>query len=393
MSICPQSHCTGCTACVQKCPQNCINMTQNAAGARIAVIDASRCIHCGICQKICPVNRPALFHTPRSAFAVYAKDAAIRAGSASGGAAYTLCSAVVRSGGVAYGAAFVSNLDVAHIRVDCEADLPRLQKSKYVHSYTDGIYQSVKRDLSRSKQVIFTGTPCQIAGLYAFLGESADNLITCDIVCHGTPERETFNRYIESELDPEQIAYLTFRDKNGWAITAYDRNNQPLKRMGLKNSLYYNGFMEGYIYRENCYTCPWAQKNRISDLTLGDFWGVGEQQPFAEDPKAALQKGLSVLLVNTDRGQALLDQVKPALICYERTVQEAVQKNGQLNHPSADSKSARRFRTLYSKKGAAYALLHCNEKKRRILALRKFMERRPACARLCKKIPVLKDKL
>lgn len=175
-------------------------------------------------------------------------------------------------------------------------------------------------------------------------------------------------------------------------MKAYGRDGGVLRRMDLKNSLYYNGFMEGYLYRSGCYTCPYATEKRVADLTLGDFWGIGEETPYP-NAAAELKKGLSLILVHTDKGQALLNACAPALVTTLRTPEEAVKKNHQLRHPTPDSPAARRFHNLYGKKGAAYAIAHCNEKKRRTLRLRQIIRQCPPLLALCRKIPKLRDKL
>ena len=231
-----------------------------------------------------------------------------------------------------------------------------------------------------------------MAGLYAYLGSDPPGLTTCDLVCHGVPEADTLNTYLQTELNPAAIARLTFRDGDGWVMKAYDRDGGVLRRMDLKNSLYYNGFMEGYLYRSGCYTCPYATEKRVADLTLGDFWGIGEETPYP-NAAAELKKGLSLILVHTDKGQALLNACAPALVTTVRTPAEAVKKNHQLRHPTPDSPAARRFHNLYGKKGAAYAIAHCNEKKRRTLRLRRAIRHCPPLLALCRKIPKLRDKL
>ena len=188
-----------------------------------------------------------------------------------------------------------------------------------------------------------------------YLGGDPPGLTTCDLVCHGVPEADTLNAYLQTELNPAAIARLTFRDGDGWVMKAYDQDGGVLRRMDLKNSLYYNGFMEGYLYRTGCYTCPYATEKRVADLTLGDFWGIGEETPYP-NAAAELKKGLSLILVHTDKGQALLNACAPALVTTVRTPEEAVKKNHQLRHPTPDSPAARRFHNLYGKKGAAMPL-------------------------------------
>ena len=266
MTICPEERCTGCGACQSACPADCITLTLNSAGDRVAVIDESRCTHCGKCAAEYndgKVTRGILLLTfddccqlctksdyigeIRTALAAYAVEAQVRQSSASGGAAAVLARQVVESGGCAYGAAFTAPTTVELVRVNAPAQLPRLQGSKYVHAATGSAYRKVQADLKAGRQVLFTGTPCQVAGLYAYLGSDPPGLTTCDLVCHGVPEADTLTAYLQTELNPAAITRLTFRDGDGWVMKAYDRDGGVLRRMDLKNSLYYNGFMEGYL--------------------------------------------------------------------------------------------------------------------------------------------------
>ena len=199
MTICPEERCTGCGACQSACPAGCITLALNSAGDRVAVIDESRCTRCGKCSRICPVLHPPVLRESRTALAAYAVEAQVRQSSASGGAAAVLARQVVESGGCAYGAAFTAPTTVKLVRVDAPAQLSRLQGSKYVHAATGSAYRKVQADLKAGRQVLFTGTPCQVAGLYAYLGSDPPGLTTCDLVCHGVPEADTLNAYLQTD--------------------------------------------------------------------------------------------------------------------------------------------------------------------------------------------------
>lgn len=392
MTICPEERCTGCGACQSACPADCINLALNRAGDRVAVIDESRCTRCGKCSRICPGASPArATRKPHGAGGLRSRSAGAPklrlrrcgscAGAASGGKR-RLClrCGLYRPHHGKTGAGRCTGTAVPTARQQICARCHR------------SAYRKVQSDLKAGRQVLFTGTPCQVAGLYAYLGSDPPRLTTCDLVCHGVPEADTLNAYLQTELNPAAIARLTFRDGDGWVMKAYGRDGGVLRRMDLKNSLYYNGFMEGYLYRTGCYTCPYATEKRVADLTLGDFWGIGEETPYP-NAAAELKKGLSLILVHTDKGQALLNACAPALVTTVRTPAEAVKKNHQLRHPTPDSPAARRFHNLYGKKGAAYAIAHCNEKKRRTLCLRRAIRHCPPLLALCRKIPKLRDKL
>ena len=247
--------------------------------------------------------------------------------------------------------------------------------SKYVHSHNNGIYKKVESDLNKGVKVLYVGTPCQISGLKKYLGGRAyENLFCIDLVCHGVPSKKTFIECMKYETGEESFEgwEISFREKNKFEIKLLDKSHNIKHRLNLKNSFYYNGFMEGYIYRRNCYSCIYARPERVGDITLGDFWGLGDKVPFHGDKK----DGINVVLVNTEHGADLFKTIKEKISFWERTLEEAQAKNGQLNRPSAKSKFSEKFSQLsvkYSgrKNGNAKAVVKCNKKKYYALKLRK----------------------
>lgn len=346
MTICPEERCTGCGACQSACPADCITLTLNSAGDRVAVIDESRCTHCGKCSRICPVLHPPVLREIRTALAAYAVEAQVRQSSASGGAAAVLARQVVESGGCAYGAAFTAPTTVELVRVNAPAQLPRLQGSKYVHAATGSAYRKVQADLKAGRQVLFTGTPCQVAGLYAYLGSDPPGLTTCDLVCHGVPSPGVWEdeaRFIEGNKR-RRLANVRFRNKvEGWKnshfTAVYDdgtADSAPLFATGFGRA-----FGRALFLRQSCHDCQYTNLNRPGDFTLGDLWGLRPDE-LPEQQHA----GVSLLLVNTPHGSYLFDQLK--LNCQPFPVERAVAGNPRLARPIGPAADRASFFASYA---------------------------------------------
>lgn len=261
--------------------------------------------------------------------------------SSSGGAFSIIARNVLDKGGVVYGHAFVSPVSVKCIRVDDVADLPRLRGSKYVQSDMGTVMRDVLADLTAGSEVVFSGTPCQVAGLKAFLsakGAEVDRLLLVDVVCHGVPSLEFFAACMEWEFRGCRLDEVRFRDKReGWGCEGIATVTIPIfhkfvtcdRVFSPKTSYYYKRFLAGDVYRESCYSCPYAGGPRPGDITLGDFWGVGH-----EDSSMNPRKGISLVIASTAKGDAILRIVKGASQWVERPIEEAVAGNDQLQHPT-----------------------------------------------------------
>ena len=332
--ICDYDKCYGCGACSGACPVDCITLVANKedCGHIHPVINNNNCINCGRCQKVCPANYPEKVYQTKECYAGYYRGGAYDA-SSSGGIAWALTKHTINNGGVAYGAAveYGEEITVKHIRVNSESELYRLQGSKYVQSSIDrNIYKNVLSDLKSDKDVVFFGTGCQIAALKSFLGREYSNLLTVDIICHGVPSLEILNDYIKSiNQQPSQIRYISFRQKDDFSMRIITYANKGYV-IPLKNSTYIQGFMKALFYRESCYTCPYAHPKRGGDITLGDFWGL--KSKLKGDPSG--KKSISVILVNTKKGENKFRECT-ALLDYEaRDAKEAIDGNPQLRFPS-----------------------------------------------------------
>ena len=390
--ICEEGKCTGCFACMKTCPVKCITKGKNEIKNTVPVIDDEKCIDCGACRRVCPVNQKQELKTPQATYAAYAKEESVHVNSASGGVATTISQSFIKNGGIVYGAAQKNGLVFEHIRIDSVDALHRAQGSKYTHSHIDQIYEMISKDLDDHKPVLFIGTPCQVAGIKNYVKDNKQELLYCiDLICHGVPDRNTFMEAMELECKTENFNDYTisFRDHTGYSLKVRDKSGQVLHEKNLKNSYYYNGFMEGYIYRHNCYSCEYARKERVGDLTLGDFWGLGDRIPFDGDKK----NGINVVFVNSSKGDELIENVRDALMIWERTLEEAVAGNGQLREPVKYGKVAEKFETISQKEGIKKAILKCNPSKYAALQIRRMINSNRILRSVLTKIPAIRKKL
>lgn len=358
--ICPAEKCTGCFACVNICPKNCIQMKEDHFGYVYPEVDQDLCIHCNLCDKVCPSNHPIQANQPMNAYASWVLDEEQRKLSTSGGLATLVSKFLIENRGIVFGAAY-QDKEIQHIRIDDVKDLDKIRGSKYVHSYLKFAYREIKNYLKQDKKVLFIGTPCQVAGLKSFLGKEESNLYTIDIVCHGVPSQKLLKEELK---DFEPYDKVLFRDQNGFNLTVFNKG-VIIKSIPSYKSLYYQAFLDSLTYRENCYTCPYANSQRLGDLTLGDFWGLGDLKSEKKDE----DKGISLVLVNTEKGTTLLHSVDSKLFLEERSINEAIAGNSQLRHSSKVHKNRDVFLGQYLKigyRGALEEALEYNSVKNRL---------------------------
>lgn len=292
--------CTGCFACANACAHNAIDMCENEEGFYFPSVDASRCVDCGQCDKACPCLVEQPFSRTLRSYYGWSKDDGLRKASSSGGMFSLLSEDVLRNGGVVYGAAFSKS---PVLRLEClstrNVPLDSLRKSKYVQSYVGMAYRQVRDDLRQGRRVLFCGTPCQTAGLCSFLRGKPEGLLLVDFVCHGVPSMDMLRKHL-AYLHIDDVVDICFRPKNrGWVddfrIT-YDGGKRTYVRPWQYDE-YYRMFMEYRNLRRSCRNCMYCNGNRMSDVTLADFWGVAKYDPSLYDVR-----GLSVVCANTERG-------------------------------------------------------------------------------------------
>lgn len=323
--------CTGCTACVSACPNQCINMTENQEGFLYPEIDSSKCIECSLCVQSCPICSQLPMPVQETiAYAAYTKSSELRKESSSGGIFSELALAVLEQGGVVFGVAYSEQFEVNHICVESADELYRLRGAKYTQSSLEGIFSKVKSYLKQKRRVLFSGTPCQVAGLKAFL-KTEDALLLCvDFVCHGVPSPAVWQSYVKyrSKVDNngEMPLSIDMRSKeSGWSYYRYSNvfcYEQKQWRSTSGDNLYMKIFVGDYINRLSCSNCQAKGYNRMSDITLGDFWGVWDIEPEMDD-----NKGTSLVLVHTQAAKSILEQFSDQIVLKKITLQQASEQN------------------------------------------------------------------
>lgn len=342
MRICEDSVCTGCAACVAACGMKAIAMEANERGFLHPQIDMSRCVSCHACESICPQNKQIAGREGK-VFAALARNDGLRETSSSGGVFYLLARWVLRNHGVVFGAAYDERMVVKHIAVCSEEGLVRLQGSKYVQSQVGNTYLETRSLLENGKQVLYSGTPCQIAGLRAFLKKDYDRLLAVDILCHGVPSPEVFRLYVDNlqQKHGKRVVDVRFRSKNlGWKNYC----TQVLFEDGSSSTelkdTYMDGFLKNTYLRESCYQCLYAKAERVGDITLGDFWGYQETAPeHIEDDN----RGISLVMVNTESGAHAFNHIKRQLAVAPRKLEEAEKGNPILKKSASKHERAQEF--------------------------------------------------
>ena len=336
--------CNGCGSCYNICPQNAIKMQQNEQGFLYPEVDDSICVNCGLCAKICPImNVKYLNSSNPRCFAVMGNDQIRMNKSSSGGVFTVLAEYILKNGGFVCGAAFNSDGLVEHVIVDNLNDLEKLKGSKYVQSDTKEIYRRVKQLLEADRGVLFTGTPCQVAGLNSFLQKDYENLVTVDIICHGVPSPVVYKKYIKELIGDEKFVDTNFRDKkNGWtpSLTTTTTTTTTTVRTHQNASCtddYMRAFLQNLSLRESCFECPFQNIPRQADITIGDFWGVEALNPSYND-----QKGTSVLIVNNEHGESLIKKVKKEFKLFEQAPLEMAKKGNPCLYKSVEKPTADR---------------------------------------------------
>ena len=328
-------NCSGCGACFNICPKNAIKMVENSEGFLYPQIDASLCVNCGLCDKTCPVIN-TVYKNSASPKCIAAANDKHRNNSSSGGIFPILAEKVLTDGGYVCGAAYNDNNEVEHIIINNINELSKLRGSKYIQSVIGNVYKEVKELLCQNKLVFFTGTPCQVAGLYSYLQKDYENLVTADLVCHGVPSSKYYKKYlVEMNLEKgEKVLNTNFRDKrNGWnpSLTTTTTTTTRCFSQPASQDSYMCAFLKNISLRESCFDCPFQNIPRQADITLGDYWGVSAYKKSLDD-----QKGTSVVLVNNTKGENYINQIKDECIFFEETPIEPALKFNPCIYKSVD---------------------------------------------------------
>lgn len=336
------------------CPKQAITIKPDEDGFNFPEINRDLCIECGLCNKVCAFQNVSITKkTPISTYVAINKDKDVLSSSASGGIFGALAFLMLEKNGVVFGCAYNGDMEPEHICVDNLLDIKKIQGSKYVQSNINDTYTAAKKYLKDNRWVLFTGTPCQIAGLKSYLGKGYENLITADLICHGVPSSKFFKdyiRYLEYKLNGRIIDFK-FRDKSrGWGHMAkaiYEKNGGVREKLIIPfASYYFKYFLKSDICRESCYECKYACGSREGDFTMGDYWGIEKSHPEIET-----KNGVSVLLVNSIKGMKLLPELKEYLNLTKSTFEQAREQNGQLNKPVGKSEKREAIFKAYREGG------------------------------------------
>lgn len=344
-----ESLCCGCRACQQACPAGAISMAPNGEGFLYPTVDWNRCISCGACDRVCPMEHRPAGEPVRAVYAVQHRDDAILRESSSGGVFRMLADEVLGAGGCVAGCKWDEGNRPVLAIAERQEELRSMQGSKYLSSDTGGIYAQVKQLLENGRTVLFTGAPCQCAGLLNYLKKPYDNLITADFLCHGMPSQQIFDAYV-SALENRygaKVYDFRFRDKEarGWGMAfsfRYRRNGKEKKVCSVGwTDPYQYGFIHGYFNRYSCYACPFRGNQRFTDLTFCDYWGVERYHPMLHR-----EKGVSAVSVNSEKGARIQQRLLQAGVWTPTEPAAAAEENPTLLHETTEQIPPLR-RTVY----------------------------------------------
>lgn len=371
--------CFGCRSCEQICPKNCIEMEMDEEGFLYPSVNDNNCINCGLCESSCPIiNKNKIINNKNKSMIAYAginKDKDILYNSSSGGAFSAIVNSYCKNEFIVFGATYDENMNVIHDYAESLEDVSKFRKSKYVQSDINQSYIKVKQNLDKGKKVLFSGTPCQIAGLKMFLKKDYKNLLCIDLVCHGVPSQKIFNRYLEDIEDKlkDKVKNFSFRYKtkcknlwNSKNISFKLSNNDEFIIHNVRKSTFLLGFHNDLFHRPVCKECIFANSNRISDITIADYWNIGEKYPDLD-----VHKGVSLILINNEKSKSLVEEMKKYIELIETDINFAIKSNKQLNKPTEFHEKRSKFYTLIESTSFDKAIRKCIKQKplyRRIIS-------------------------
>lgn len=326
--------CTGCNACVSICPKRCIEMKKDSNGFTYpSIVESADCIECGACERACPVLNKSIsagFKFPL-AYAACTKEDSIRSESSSGGIFTEIATRILVQNGIVFGATYSEQQEIYHCCVEKIEDLQKLRGAKYAESSIKKSFGEIKKYLNQGRMVLFSGTPCQVAGLKLFLQKDYDNLICVDFVCHGVPSPMAWDEYLKYRMKEDKEDNLPVEinlrsKKTGWSRYQYSTEfkYEDGKIYSCKNgeNLFMKLFVGDYINRESCSDCQFKGYSRVSDFTLGDFWGIWDIDPSMDD-----DKGTSLVLLQSEKAKKMWEEISSNVKYKEVTLEQASQQN------------------------------------------------------------------
>jgi len=327
LNIIDKKDCTGCFACASICPQDCIAMESDPEGFWYPQIDSKKCTDCGCCEIVCPILQKRQVDSESIAYACINKDENVRRDSSSGGLFTLIAEQVMDQGGIVFGVCFDDDFTILHDSVEKKEELHKFRGSKYAQSHIGRTFWQAEEILNTGRQVMFTGTPCQIAGLKSFLQKDYDNLFCMDMICHGVPSPKVWQKYkqFRRSVDNATPQSISFRHKSeGWkrfAVQFKYANGSEYVQPFTKD-FYMKAFLKNVCLRPSCYACHFKKLQRESDVTLADFWGVQELMPDMDD-----DKGTSLIFVHSEKGKELLTRIRDNIVLKEVDINKAVAYN------------------------------------------------------------------
>lgn len=337
ISIIDRKKCYSCRSCEYSCPQKCISFSEDIEGFFYPEVDEKKCINCGCCLLKCPsYDAYTLAKYEKKYYGLKSKDIELLKNSASGGIFAEIAKYTLARQGYVFGAAYDESFRVKQTLCDNFDSLKRLQGSKYVYCDTGTSYEQIKKLVETTKEVLFGGSPCQVAGLKKYLGKDYPNLITIDIICHGTPSQKLFLKYLEwlEKKHNGRILEYSFRDKRigGWSCQGKAKTDSKEIIIDGRIDPYYSSFLSGKTYKYACYQCQYSNiQARPGDITIGDFWAVSYYQP-----EFYSQNGVSSCIINTEKGEHIFELIKNNFDVCEIDEKQVSAKNGNIIHPTKE---------------------------------------------------------
>ncbi len=314
-------------------------MSEDEKGFKYPKVNHSFCINCGLCETVCPIKNIVKEDNKLPiSFAAANRNKKIRMQSSSGGIFSLLAEYIIHNGGAVFGAAFNKEFLVEHIKVEDINSLLKLRGSKYIQSDIKNTYKAAKALLDENRLILFTGTPCQIEGLKTYLRKDYKNLYTQDLICHGVPSKNVWKKYLEfiRKQESSKLKDINFRNKEnkGWNNYQLLFTYENLKKyVDHKEDMFMNIFLSDIALRDSCYSCKFKKKHRNSDITLADFWGIDKVLPEMNS-----EKGTSLVIVNSEKGKELLENVKEKLILKQVDFEKAIENNKSMTKSSEENK-------------------------------------------------------
>ena len=340
-----QQTCCGCEVCKNTCPKNAITVETNGKGFYVASIDSALCIECNLCEKVCPMLNINTNTSVQKVYAAINKDQSIVQNSSSGGVFYQLATAVISKGGVVSGVEYDNNLNAIHTITDNPEGVAKYFGSKYVQS-RNNIFTEIKNRLLNDETVLYSGTPCQVAAVKNYISEiEKGTLYTVEVLCHGVGCPQIFSEHISTFDD---LLSVNFRDKSKQTPTVAYVGKKETVTIDFNLDNYANGFNRCILVNDVCFNCPYATTPRSGDITIGDFWkGPTAEEIIGATDAASLPKGVSLVLINSEKGKLLWEAIKDDLFYMESDIETAKKGNRTLYAPSIRNRSYKLFWNCY----------------------------------------------